>query len=377
MQDVTQLMGDVSLLQKQVHEKKHNLSENLQSLQKSHEEILKQIEAAHKKATEDLVRLRNNTVKELETLMTASKSSVQSDIRCSTMLDKKLESLQNIMRNIEQKTDDDPIDVFIVYKTFLDQVGDSKAMLQKMVTKGDIKLAFNPDYAIEAALSNFKELGKTVSNVNLLQDKSTEQNGHGMNPVIRINLKTWYSVYTEKDSSTCSISGICETANSELIIADRRNRNVKLLDKAYRVMAHCDLGASPIAMCSVAPNMVAVAVDGYSTIQEIQRKSLRYQIRFIKVTHGRLLLDKTWDLQHKCTGIAHHHGNLYITSGTALYLYTVDGKLIGKLHEHFAKDLVGKHHLCTCFYITATMFTGDLQQIMYNLHYTQDFYITF
>ncbi|KAH3880348.1 uncharacterized protein LOC127877458 [Dreissena polymorpha] len=74
-------------------------------------------------------------------------------------------------------------------------------------------------------------------------------------------------------------------------------------------------------MCSIDSSLVAVITFGSS------------EIHFIRVTNGRLVQDRTLNLQHNCSGIAHHHGNLYITSGTDLYQYTVDGTLLSKLNN--------------------------------------------
>ncbi|XP_052260888.1 uncharacterized protein LOC127865044 [Dreissena polymorpha] len=74
-------------------------------------------------------------------------------------------------------------------------------------------------------------------------------------------------------------------------------------------------------MCSIDSSLVAVITFKSSNIY------------FIRVTNGRLVQDRALNLQHDCSGIAHHHRNLYITSGTALYQYSLDGTLLRKLYD--------------------------------------------
>ena len=50
----------------------------------------------------------------------------------------------------------------------------------------------------------------------------------------------------------------------------------------------------------------------------------------ISVNNDRLY--KGWKLlmPYRSIGIAHHEGDMYVTSGTALYLYTLNGTLVKK-----------------------------------------------
>ncbi|KAH3720586.1 hypothetical protein DPMN_063486 [Dreissena polymorpha] len=129
-----------------------------------------------------------------------------------------------------------------------------------------------------------------------------------------------YNVKIKGDTNQCSLTGICETASGELLLTDWRNNKVKLLDQTYKVVAHCDLRNAPWSMCSIDSNLVAVTVT-YK------------QVHFIRVTNGQLIKDRILKLKHDCFGIAHQHGNLYITDGNALYLYTVDGRLVREMYK--------------------------------------------
>ncbi|KAH3852315.1 uncharacterized protein LOC127874970 [Dreissena polymorpha] len=140
-------------------------------------------------------------------------------------------------------------------------------------------------------------------------------------PIIKVTSSKKFNVHIKGDSDKCYINGVCETSNGELLIIDFSNRKVKLLNQTYKVVDHYELPNHPVSMCSIDSSLVAVITFESSVIL------------FIRVTNGLLVLDRTLNLQQKCSGIAHHHGNLYITSGTALYQYTVDGTLLNKFND--------------------------------------------
>ncbi|XP_052213775.1 uncharacterized protein LOC127832376 [Dreissena polymorpha] len=76
------------------------------------------------------------------------------------------------------------------------------------------------------------------------------------------------------------------------------------------------------------------------------------EIQFISLNKARLAKDRAMQLQHICVGIAFHLAKLYITSGTALYQYTLSGSDGNKLHE----DTSGTNTVLKC----AVSPTGDM-----------------
>ncbi|KAH3855660.1 hypothetical protein DPMN_098230 [Dreissena polymorpha] len=138
--------------------------------------------------------------------------------------------------------------------------------------------------------------------------------------IIKVKNSEKYSVKIERDLSNCIITGICDTASGELLILDKANNCVKLLDQTYRVVAYCELPSEPWSMSSIDSSLVAVAVA-------------KMQIHFIRLTNSQLIKDRTLTLEHTFFGIAYHQGNLYITDDEGLYHYTVDGRLVRQMYK--------------------------------------------
>ncbi|XP_052778629.1 uncharacterized protein LOC128216077 [Mya arenaria] len=127
------------------------------------------------------------------------------------------------------------------------------------------------------------------------------------------------------DKCQCNIYGLCEMPSGEFVIADRDNCKVKLLDKEYRVIDHCDVPWNPWGVCHIDGNEVAVSVYTDNT----NRRGLY----FINSTNGKFVTTRKLSFTHECFGAAHHGGKLYISSSTALYVYTLSGKKVKTLYE--------------------------------------------
>ncbi|KAH3796770.1 hypothetical protein DPMN_150341 [Dreissena polymorpha] len=123
-----------------------------------------------------------------------------------------------------------------------------------------------------------------------------------------------------------SIAALCVLPGGEILVLLGMFNNVKLLDQQYQVVSHCYIDAVPIGvagsreMCKITPSEVALTLGNND-------------IHLISVTPGQLVAGRTIQLQNKCIGISHHHGDLFITSYTALYKTSLSGKQISKLYE--------------------------------------------
>ncbi|KAH3791005.1 hypothetical protein DPMN_169214 [Dreissena polymorpha] len=151
--------------------------------------------------------------------------------------------------------------------------------------------------------------------------------------VFNVQSNTVHNVRIPSDSYECCIRGICVLPDGQVLVIDWKNQNVKLLNQQYQVVSHWDVNADPRAICLITPSEVAVAVNT-SNIHEVQ---------FITANQGKLVPGRKFQLQHKCTGIAHHQADLFVTSDKELYKYTLNGKQVCSLYEDRSFD-GGKNH---------------------------------
>ncbi|KAH3742144.1 hypothetical protein DPMN_048879 [Dreissena polymorpha] len=155
--------------------------------------------------------------------------------------------------------------------------------------------------------------------------------------VFKVQGKSAHDVRITSDSKRfCWIQAICALPDGQVLVADRNNKKVKLLNQQYQVVSHWDVAADIRDMCQITPSEVAVAVNTARNTHGVQ---------FITVTQSQITPGRKLELQHGCTGIAHHQGELFICSGTALYKYTLNGKHVCSLYEDISYSLyTGKNH---------------------------------
>ncbi|KAH3692940.1 hypothetical protein DPMN_193276 [Dreissena polymorpha] len=163
------------------------------------------------------------------------------------------------------------------------------------------------------------------------------------NHVFTVNGKSVHNVKMPSDSKTCWITAVCALPNGQVLVADKANFKVNLLNQQYQVVSHLDFRGELIQdMCLITPTEVAVAV--YDEVQ------------FITVSQSQLAKGRKLNLQHKSCGIAHHQGDLYTCSGNALYKYKSSGKLVCRLYQDTSAYTTGKNHggfiLITCVICT-------------------------
>ncbi|KAH3790896.1 hypothetical protein DPMN_169104 [Dreissena polymorpha] len=149
------------------------------------------------------------------------------------------------------------------------------------------------------------------------------------NHVFTLNGKSVHNVRMPSESGTCHITAVCALPNGQVLVADYYNKRVKLLNQQYRVVSHLDVRDGFIHdMCLITPTEVAVAMS-------------KYEVQFITVSQSQLAKGRKLKLQQKCRGIAHNQGDLYICSPTALYKFTLRGKLDCRLYEDSSADDTG------------------------------------
>ncbi|KAH3826448.1 uncharacterized protein LOC127831990 [Dreissena polymorpha] len=250
--------------------------------------------------------MEKRTIETLNSLLDQLKAPLQDDIdKCIDALSR-MKKIHDEMKNIENNT---KVLTLILYRKCLEKSSAIESEKPRMVSNRIPTIKLIPDPFIERTLS-LSSFGKFIY----------------PNEIIKVTGKTKHNIKRWGDFYTCMISDICETDNGKLLIIDRKNEAAKLLDKDFKVASFNFLPHKPMFMCSIAPSLFAVTLDNSEVVFIIVAKN------------GQMVQDRTLKLQHNCLGIAHYQGNLYITSGTALYHYTVRGRLVSKIYQDKSSD---------------------------------------
>ncbi|XP_052271641.1 uncharacterized protein LOC127872348 [Dreissena polymorpha] len=288
-----------------------NWESNMKTLQTSYEEQLKELTSVRQKINAALDKLEKTTLKEMDEVKAVLYASLKSDadecFRFRTELTRLSEAIQEAGKKSKELT-------FIAYQKSEEMIKQADRCLNQNSIQTELSLKFIVDNDTEGCLSNLSRLGHTVHVTKGLTIQGRQD------LAITVASTTPISVKIPCDKSTSYIiMGMCSLFNGQILLADHINNRLKLLDLQHNVVSFCDMSGSPYDMCLITPCQVAVAVGK--------------GIQFVSVHSGQLVKERDIQLPHECIGVAHHHGDLFVTSGTALYKYNLTGTLVKMMYE--------------------------------------------
>ncbi|KAH3749963.1 uncharacterized protein LOC127847747 isoform X4 [Dreissena polymorpha] len=324
--DVHDLSSNIQKIQEELKNLKNKAEGNLLSLEMKYQQLKEEIDTVRQKINKELDRLETATMQEVEKLIAKSKISLTKE---RDKLDSIHESLQCLSKVANEVCNKSSKLLFIALEKSQKQIKDSELFLKESKLTHEYGMEFVPSNDIERYLFNCAGLGRVC-----------QPNG-----VISLHKKSEYSVKMSTDVSTCSTYAICELPTGETLVLDYTNNRVKLLDKKYQCLSNCEVLKFSYDMCLISAREVVVTTNEASGIGGL------HVLQVITVGNDRL--EKGWKLKlpHRCVGVAHHEGDLYVTSGNALYQYTLTGTIVKKLFE----DTTSSHTVYKC----AVNFMGD------------------
>ncbi|XP_052778775.1 uncharacterized protein LOC128216245 [Mya arenaria] len=320
-----QLPQQVAVLRKQIEDMKNDRKKTSSSLRKTRTAIVDEIKAIRKKINDILDKMEKTTVQELDRLVAHQEQSIKKDMESCTQMH---DELKNIIDDIQSKDSSGEPPLYIGFRKCEEKIKHANEILQNMSNVVKYNITFRKHNGIEGNLSSMETFGEL--NESTVFDKQQLISLFPRDHVFGTKGYKEYNVKMSSDKDKCDIEGICELPGGEFVITDFTNMKVKLLDQEYRVVEHCDVPEYPFDVCHVGGNEVAVCVNN--------NKKKRHELHFINITKGKLVTTRKLSFTHECKSAAHHGNNLYISSHTALYVYTMTGQLVKKLYEDKSGD---------------------------------------
>ncbi|KAH3727030.1 hypothetical protein DPMN_052955 [Dreissena polymorpha] len=130
-----------ALLDKLIHNK-HNFENDMQCLERSNKEAMKEITSLRKEINDKLDKLETNTILKLETLLVNLRKSFKHDVKTCTEYIQNMTIVREDLRKIK---DQNETVIFIKYRQNLDQFIKTDACLHDMPTANVKTITFNPD----------------------------------------------------------------------------------------------------------------------------------------------------------------------------------------------------------------------------------------
>ncbi|KAH3796475.1 uncharacterized protein LOC127836932 [Dreissena polymorpha] len=340
--DLKQVLVTIQTTLAELRKLQDNQEASIQSVQSSYDEQLHKIQETRQKILAALDMLEKKTLQEMKDTLTKLQASLKSDVdKCST-LGNELNQLRDAFQDISDKSKQELS--FIASIKCKDIIQQFENYQKQNFAQLKFSITFHPNSEIMQYLSQLSGLGKIE---HYAQSLTAVGNA---DQIIRIDGESEYDVWEQGDEA-CGIRDICVLPSGQVLVVDQYNKKVKLLNKQYQVVSHCSVSDKPGGMCQITPSEVGVTVGS--------------EVKFIKVNNNQLVQVRKLKFQHDCLGIASHQGDLFVTSGTELYNYSLDGKLVSKLHEN-------KSHTRTVWGCAVSP-TGDK---LYITNYKQDKLLT-
>ncbi|KAH3792187.1 hypothetical protein DPMN_145678, partial [Dreissena polymorpha] len=324
--NVAQMSKTMEQLQKSLQDIVDREKQNKKSLKASYDLVLKEVLDLRRQINDNLDLLQQNTLRELETIHASTNASLEDHLQQCLLFISKLKGFgTNLKSNLP------PERSFITFRKCLDHTAAADSLMNSMINNNGADIKLLPNSELLQCLADCTDLGKITSRIG-----GTQHDFHP-NKIVSIHDKSQYNVHTATDSRESSITGICETSKGELVISDFYNCSLKLLNRAYTVIDQVKLPIYPWSMCNISSFEMAVTVSDKMT-------NPLNGIHFFQADNEKITQIKVLKINHKCYGIAYHDAELFVTSGTALYQYTMDGRLFKKLYDT-SKDDTGDARL--------------------------------
>ncbi|XP_052768951.1 uncharacterized protein LOC128209120 [Mya arenaria] len=317
-----QLPAAVEKMRNRFDELKNAMLKDQISLKDSYENILSEIKALRNEMNMMLDKLEKKTVDKLDSMKKDLEKSIEADIETCAQ---KNDQLKNMMEKLQQMAgkhkETNSYIGFRKCQTMLNEATSITLEVKKRPTK---RIDFVSDKSVLPFLRDLNSLGN-VDSINSMTKRTYSDH------VYETQGSTFHSVRIKKDIYKCYIVSICEFPSGEVVIADRRNSRVKLLNNLYQVTDYYDLPYYVQNLCLTAGDNMAVAVD------DSLSSHITHEIHFLSVTRGKLQAVRKFTTNHNCRCIAHHQGQLYVSSNCALFQYTMDGTPVKKILEHISR----------------------------------------
>ncbi|KAH3704189.1 hypothetical protein DPMN_079245 [Dreissena polymorpha] len=271
-------------------------------------------------------------MQELKDTLTKLQAPLDRDIdKCSTLQDE-LKQLGEAIHDIGDKNKQE-LSLIASIKC-KDKIQQFEKYQKENFVEVKSSISFQPNNEIVEYLSKLSGLGMTLT---VMQNPDK---------VIRMGRKSEYDVCTEGELK-CSIREICVLSSGQVLVADKFNNKVKLLSQTYQVVSHCSVSDElnePLGICQITPSEFGIAVSPMGAHGDGLPPS---KILFIKVNNSQLVKDRILKFQHFCGSIVYQKGDLFVTSGNALFKYKLRGTctLVSKLHEDKSDKWTGRFYV--------------------------------
>lgn len=301
---------------KKVHKERQK---NLTILPISAAKIKQQINTLETRLTKNTKLRKEKTVAEMEQILNENCRRVCSDIESCNYMSDTLKKIDEDMQTL--KTDKHKKHSFIIFRHSQDKLSETESLLKDIKFSQDkFELTFQQDGELESSLKNTALFGG-FNCPPPVRPKCPQR------PVLKKQLpwyefhRTVFNISTKYDKHSSEITDLHQSANGDIVIADKSNHSLKLYSELFDLMHVLELDGSPSRLCKTRDNEYAVVVHSgryYSSAVVV-----------VKISSGKLCeFDKHLSVTNECgvKFIASHGKYLYTADHNSIYAHSVESK---------------------------------------------------
>ena len=294
--DFKSLPDRVAQIKKKMSQACTMRQENIQSISQSGDTFMTQVQTLRQQVTEIFDRLEKKTILEIDSRKTSLETKINGDV------DKMAEVNENLQKLLDEIKDEGKSDVesYIGLNKCDSMIGTAYDLVEIETPKNHYAITFQPYTGILDYLSSLETLGD-VTVVHVFRVESSQQ----------------HNVRVAGDGGKCFIEGACALPGGEYLLADGPNKRLKLFTQDFKLITSFDVPKYPYDVCCTGEHDAALTInnDGED----------RHEILLVQIQAGKIKKTRTIKLRHRCVGLAHHGGQLYVTGYNTLHVFDLKG----------------------------------------------------
>ena len=292
------------------------LTRTRESVDQVKEGLIAKVRDVRKKLDEQLDELEARTIEEIHTDIDELTDTLQHDMARCDVENAKLETLS---KNMKQLVDDkkDNIADFITTKKCKQALTSANLTVKEVQSGIEFEAEFQEDVSLVKQMNSATVLGRLHKQA-MYEDIDSATITHNTTYYATKKLKV--GIRLPDDDNECFITGLCQMPESYIAVSDYFNQKVKLLNEKFEVVSHCNLKGNPFGLCYMKNYELAVCVKGNI-------------ISILRQDNGHLSDSRELKFTHPCVDIKCMDRRFYISSSTAIYMYTSSGDIVKKIFE--------------------------------------------
>ena len=285
-----------------------NIKTKLENLRKENIKTVRKLENQKAHILQTIGDYRKMVEELFDKLERAAKEELDERFKeCNASINQTMTLIQTLIdkeNKLDRKAKQD-VEIFIKVQKTNEYISEANKTLQNLdAAKGIESIVFNVDPSVNAVLHNIRTFGafsSTPHDYKLTYRGDFDISDDGIGPEPNFN-------------ALCLPDGkvvICSSSSSKIL----------LLNTSFKIISNCILDGTPGGMCRTSQKEIIVCMPHEKTLQ------FMYVEQKLKRT-------RSFKLEIECFSVAHHDGELYVTSlgrGSApaqVYVYNMSAKLL-------------------------------------------------